>query len=120
MTYLFILFTTLCTISGQLLLKHGLRGLGALAEIDKLSFLFRVATSPWVAAALALQVAGYVAWFFVITREKLGVAFALSGSSFYLIMALLSWAIFGERLSAWQWAGLGTITAGVLLLAKGG
>ena len=120
MTYLFILFTTLCTIGGQLILKHGLRGLGGLADSDRLAFLLRVVTSPWVAAALSLQVAGYVAWFFVITREKLGVAFALSGSSFYLIMALLSWMIFGERLSTLQWTGLGTITIGVLLLAKGG
>jgi drug/metabolite transporter (DMT)-like permease len=119
MTYLLILVTTLCTVGSQLLLKHGLRGMAAIASADKLAFLLRVATSPWVAAALALQVTGYVVWFFVITREKLGIAFALSGSFFYLVMALLSWVIFGERLTTLQWAGLGTITVGVLLLAKG-
>ena len=118
-TYALILFTTLCTIGSQLLLKHGLRGLAALAIADKTHFLLRVATSPWVAAALTLQVTGYVVWFFVITREKLGVAFALQGSMFYLVMALTSWLVFGERLTPLQWAGIGTITFGVALLARG-
>ena len=119
MTYLLILFTTVCTIAGQLLLKHGLAGMAALAESDKVQFLLKVAVSPWVAGALVLQVAAYVAWFFVITREKLGIAFALSGSSFYVLTALLAWLVFDERLSAWQWGGVLTITVGVVLLAKG-
>ena len=119
MTYLLILVSTLCTVGGQLLLKHGLSGMAALAAADRVGFLMRVATSPWVATALSLQVVGYVVWFFVITREKLGVAFALSGSLLYLATALLSWVIFGERLTTLQWAGLGTITVGVLLLARG-
>ena len=119
MTYLLILFTTCCTIGGQLILKRGLEGLGPLSAASKLDFLWRVGISPWVWAALSLQVLGYVAWFFVIARERLGVAFALSGSFFYVIMALLSWLIFGERLTGMQWAGIATITVGVLLLARG-
>ena len=120
MTYLLIFFTTACTIGSQLILKHGLQGLGGLAGTDRVAFLLRVASSPWVAAALALQVVGYVAWFFVISREKLGVAFALSGSFFYIVMALMSWLVFGEQLTRVQWAGLAAITLGVLLLARGG
>lgn len=120
MTYLLVLFTTLCTIGSQLILKHGLQGLGGLASTDRIAFLLRVAASPWVAAALVLQVVGYVTWFFVITREKLGVAFALSGSFFYVVMAMMSWLIFDEQLTRMQWAGLAAITVGVLLVARGG
>lgn len=118
MTYLLILCTTFCTIGSQLILKHGLRGLGALAASSKIEFLWRVAGSPWVALALSLQVVGYVVWFFVITREKLGVAFALSGSFFYLVMALMAWLLFDERLNPTQWIGIALVTAGVVLLAR--
>lgn len=119
MTYLLIVFTTICTIGSQLLLKFALTGLGTLASGDKIAFLAKVATSPWVALALALQVSGYVVWFFVITREKLGIAFALSGSLFYITMALLGWGLFGERLTLPQWSGIAMITIGVLFLARG-
>lgn len=119
MTWLLILFTTACTIAGQLMLKHGIAGFAHLAATDRLAFLARVAASPWVAGALALQVAAYVAWFFVIAGERLGVAFALSGASFYALTALAAWWLFDERLSPAQWLGLLTITVGVALLAKG-
>jgi multidrug transporter EmrE-like cation transporter len=119
MTYMLILVTTLCTIGAQLLLKHGLRPIAATAITSKVDFLLQAAFTPWVWAALTLQVLGYVVWFFVITQEKLGVAFAVSGSFFYLIMALMSWALFDEQLAPVQWIGLVMISAGVVALARG-
>lgn len=116
MTYALILFTTLCTIGGQLILKHAVTGLKPLLQDGPLHFLFGAATSPLVISALSLQVLGYVAWLFVLSREKLSIAFALSGSSFYLLMALASWQFFGERLSAAQWFGLLMISVGVILV----
>jgi len=82
-------------------------------------FVVHAALTPWVWAALVLQVLGYVVWFFVITQEKLGVAFAISGSGFYLIMAVFSWILFDEHLSAVQWGGIVLISLGVLALARG-
>jgi undecaprenyl phosphate-alpha-L-ara4N flippase subunit ArnE len=116
MTYALIFFTTLCTICGQLILKRAVTGLKPLLQGSPVDFLFGAATSPLVIAALSLQVLGYVAWLFVLSREKLSIAFALSGSSFYLLMALASWHFFGERLSGAQWFGLLMISAGVILV----
>jgi len=118
-TYLLILVTTLSTVGAQLLLKQGLRPIGALAASARLDFLVAAVLSPWVWAALVLQVFGYVVWFFVITQEKLGIAFAVSGSFFYLVMALLSWALFDEALTPTQWTGIALISAGVLAVARG-
>lgn len=114
--YLLVLTTTLCTIAGQLILKQAVTGLKPLMRNGILDFLLGAATSPLVVAALGLQVLGYVAWMFVISKEKLSIAFALSGSTFYLLMAAASWFFFGERLTIPQWIGLLLISVGVVLV----
>ena len=81
-----------------------------------LAFVMAAALSPTVWAALALQVGGYVLWFFVLAQERVSVAFAISGSFFYLMMAGVSWLVFDERLNLWQWGGLVMISVGVLML----
>lgn len=114
--YLLVLITTLCTIGGQLILKKAMTTLKPLLAQGPLDFLWGAAFSPLVYAALALQVLGYVAWMFVISKEKLSVAFALSGSTFYLLMAAASWFFYGEKLSSGQWLGLLLISAGVVMV----
>jgi drug/metabolite transporter (DMT)-like permease len=114
--YLLVLATTLCTIGGQLILKRAMTGLGPLLEQGPVAFLWGAVLSPLVYAALALQVLGYVCWMFVISKEKLSIAFALSGSSFYLLMAAASWFFFGERLGPAQWMGLMLISVGVVMV----
>lgn len=114
--YLLVLVTTLCTIGGQLILKRAMVTLKPLQAQGIFEFLFGAALSPLVWAALMLQVLGYVAWMFVISREKLSVAFALSGSTFYLLMAAASWFFYGERLTPVQWFGLALISTGVVLV----
>lgn len=119
-TTLLILLVTLCTIGSQLLLK---RSVGDIAAILKQSgaagFLMAAATSPGVIGALTIQGFGYVVWLFVLTRSQLSVAFAISGSFFYLLMAGASWLLFGERLTLVQWGGLLLISAGVLMVTQG-
>lgn len=118
--YLLILTTTLCTIAGQLLLKNAVTELKPLLQSGPIDFLIGAALSPLVIAALCLQMLGYVAWLFVLSKEKLSVAFALSGSSFYLLMAIASWYFFGERLDSTQWLGIVLISAGVVLITNAG
>jgi undecaprenyl phosphate-alpha-L-ara4N flippase subunit ArnE len=115
--YVLILVTTLCTIAGQLILKRAVTDLKPVLQgAGALQFLFGAATSPLVIAALSLQVLGYVAWLFVLSKEKLSVAFALSGSTLYLLTAVGSWYFYGEKLSAAQWLGFLLISAGVVLV----
>jgi len=106
-------------VISQLLLKRGLSGASSLATTDKIAFLLFAATSPYVLASMTVQVIGYVAWFFVVTRVKLAVAFAIAGSVVYVLMALMAWSVFGERLTAIQWAGVAFISVGVLCMARG-
>lgn len=115
-TYLLILVTVLCTIGGQLILKRAVDALKPLLATGPIDFLLGAAMSPLVIAALCLQVLGYVSWLFVLSREKLSIAFALSGSTLYVLTALASWFFYNERLSAWQWLGFFLISAGVALV----
>jgi undecaprenyl phosphate-alpha-L-ara4N flippase subunit ArnE len=117
-TYLLILVTVLCTIGGQLILKRAVDALKPLLASGPIEFLMGAAISPLVIAALCLQVLGYVSWLFVLSREKLSIAFALSGSTLYVLMALASWCLYGERLSVWQWLGFFLISAGVALVTS--
>ena len=48
---------------------------------------------------------------------KLGVAFAISGAFFYFLMAAVTWLLYGERLTLWQWAGIALISTGVLMVS---
>lgn len=114
--YALIMVTTLCTICGQLILKRAIMGIRPLLAQGPIEFLWGAMLTPLVYAALALQVLGYVAWMFVLSKEKLSIAFALSGSTLYLITAAASWYFYGERLGPMQWGGLALISVGVVLL----
>lgn len=120
-THVLILIVTCCTLGSQLILKSGVSGITAILRNDGIvSFLIAAATSPKVIGALTLQGLGYVVWLFVLTQERLSVAFAISGSFFYLAMAAASWFFFDERLTLLQWTGLVLISAGVLIVSFGG
>lgn len=119
LTYLLIATTTLCTIVAQMILKKAVNMPAmklALAQ-GPLDFVLGAAFNPLVWAALVLQIVGYVAWFFVLTREKLAVSFAISGAMVYTITAFSAWYFYGERLSPLQWVGILMISAGVMFVA---
>lgn len=118
--YLLIFVTTACTIIGQLILKRAIGELRYLQSHGVLEFVLGAAMSPLVWAALTMQILGYVVWFYVISREKLSVAFALSGAMAYLLMAFASWLVYNERLGGLQWLGLVLISVGVALIAAQG
>lgn len=117
-TLLLVAAVTVNTGASHALLKRGVSGLGIPASIeDAARLLVHCFGSPFVWASLALQVIGYAIWIVVISRERLAVATAVSGSLFYFLMAGLGWIFFNERLSVPQLAGLALITVGVVLVS---
>jgi drug/metabolite transporter (DMT)-like permease len=113
-----IFVVTANTAASHVLLKRGLSGAALpthIAEVAK--FVGHCLSSPFVWGSLLLQVVGYAIWVAVVSRERLAVATAFAGSFFYILMAVLGWLLFNERLSYPQIAGLALITAGVSLMA---
>ena len=82
-------------------------------------FIGQAALSPWLYAALLLQIFGYALWLVIVSREKLGVATASIGAGFYTLMALSAWLIYGETLSPLQWTGVVLVTGGVVCISQG-
>ncbi len=120
MKTLFVAFTVNAVLS-QLLLRRATLDLGrpptSVAALPH--FMGQAALSPWIYAALILQVFGYVLWLVIVAREKLGVATATIGAGFYVLMALTAWLIYGETLSPLQWTGIVLITCGVACVSQG-
>jgi len=117
---LFVTFTLNAVIS-QLVLRRALNELGSPMHLSEMPrFIANAALSPWIYASVSLQVFGYVIWMLIVSREKLGVATASIGGGFYTLMALSAWLIYGETLSALQWAGIVMVTMGVVCISLGG
>lgn len=118
---LMILFVTCSTMGSQLLVKRAVTQIAARDPVPQgLQWLIAACFSPSVIAAVAIQGIGFIVWVVVVSRVKLGLAFAISGAFFYVLIALSSWALYGERLAAAQWAGLVLVSCGVLLMTLSG
>ncbi len=90
-------------------------GIKTLADLPQ--FIVQAVKSPWLILSVCLQIAGYLMWFLVVTREKLGIAVAFSGASFYVLMAISAWYFYGETLTVLQCAGIGLIIIGVICIS---
>ena len=115
---LILFLVSVNTVASQLLMKKGVTQLGGIKSISALPAFFPLAVkSPWLLLSVSLQIIGYIAWYFVVTREKLGIAVAFSGASFYILMAVAAWYFYGETLTLLQCAGIGLIIAGVICVS---
>ena len=115
---LMILFVTCATLGSQLLIKRAVAQLATRTPAPAgLDWLLAALLSPSVIAAIAVQGIGFIVWVVVVSRVKLGVAFAISGGSFYLLMAAATWLLYGERLNPWQWGGIALISVGVVMVS---
>lgn len=118
-TKLLIVLITVNAVVSQLLLKRATTEIGtpqaSVAAVWK--YVLAAAQSPWVYAAVTLQILGFVLWMVLVSREKLGVATASVGAGFYLLMAFSAWMVYGETLTPVQWAGIVFLTIGVVCIS---
>lgn len=113
-----ILFVTCSTLGSQLLIKDAVIRIAAKSPSPAgVDWLLAVAGSPRIWMAVVVQGIGFLVWVGVVSRVKLGPAFAISGALFYILLALVSWFLYGERLAPLQWAGIALVSAGVLMIS---
>lgn len=115
---LMIVFVTCSTLGSQLLVKRAVLGIAARTPVPRgLDWLLAAVLSPTVWLAVAIQGIGFIVWMVVVSRVKLGLAFATSGAFFYILLAMLSWYLYGEKLAPLQWTGIVLVSAGVLMIS---
>ncbi|MDW6025468.1 EamA family transporter [Mesorhizobium sp. BAC0120] len=113
--HLFWLAIPLLNTLSQLLIKFAAENItGSGSE-----WLQSAATSPWLIAAIGVEVACFVVWIQVLAGLDLSKAFPLSAVSYILILAV-SWLVFDESISPLQLVGSALILAGVWLISTAG
>ncbi|WP_337244470.1 hypothetical protein [Luteimonas sp. gir] len=116
-----IAFVTFCTLGSQLMVKRAVTLLALREPVPTgIHWLIAACFSPYVIAAVAIQAVGFITWVVIVSRVKLGLAFAISGAFLYILIAASSWLLYGERLQPLQWMGLVLVSSGVLLMMLAG
>ena len=111
----FVSVIALGTICAQIILKKGLLLLGGVQFSSGVMVeIFRIIHSPYVVGAVILQGIIALVWIYILSRTQLVYLFTMSGAFFYILLALASWIVLGERLSPIQWLGIFMISLGVV------
>ena len=111
----FVLIIAFGTINAQIILKKGLILLGGIDFSSGVMVeILRLMHSPYVMGAFFLQGIIALFWVYVLSRTKLIYLFTMSGAFFYILLALTSWIVLGEKLSLIQWLGVFMISFGVV------
>lgn len=113
-----LLLVAICfTVTGELLLKHGMNQHGVLELHPEslLPSLVRVFTNPFVLSGFALIFTGSIFWLSVISRVPLSYAYPMLSTS-YILVVLASWLFLGEHITWVRMAGVAVIIAGVSLV----
>ncbi len=111
----FISIIALGTIIAQITLKKGLLLMGGMdLSAGVANGILRVLHSPYVLGALTLQGTIALFWIYILSKTQLVYLFTMSGAIFYILLALTSWIVLGERLSFVQWLGVVMISVGIV------
>lgn len=120
MHYLYLLFTILFTVYGQIVIKWQMNHAGSLPPetIDKVIFLLRMIINPWIISGFLAAFLAALAWMAAMTKLPLSHAYPFISFSFVLIT--LSGAIFfHEPLNFPKIFGMIFIVAGIIIGSQG-
>ena len=115
-----ILIYILFGVSGQILLKQGVRYLGdsPTSMDDMLIRYLKVLFTPYIIAGLFCFVLSTVIWLYVLSQVDLSVAFPFLGLNFILVMLGAS-VFFGEPITLPKIVGVLAIVFGIVVIARG-
>lgn len=116
---IYILPSVITAVIGQLLLKQGMSGTGALSlgEGSIVSLFVRVFTNPWVILGLACYVGGLIFWLIALSRAPLSFVYPFAALTMALVV-LSSAVIFHETITPLRLFGVAVIITGVFVVAR--
>jgi multidrug transporter EmrE-like cation transporter len=113
--FIFIAFSTIFGICGQLSLKRGMSRIGA--STPDVSFLAAIIKSPWVVGGLLVYGIGVIFWMLALSYFEISYVYPFASLS-YIGIVLGSYFIFRERLNLARLMGIAMIIAGVLIISQ--
>lgn len=112
--FIFIAFSTLFGVSGQLMLK---RGMSRMSDTPGRSALMYMALSPWVIGGLFIYGIGVLAWLAAMSRLEISYVYPFASLG-YIGIILGSWFLFKEKISALRVLGILVIIVGVVITSQ--
>lgn len=110
-----VLIAVLISSFGQVALKQGMNLVGEISNVGPK--VIKAMFTPYVALGLLLYLLSSIFWLTALSREELSYLYPLIAMG-YVIVALLSWWFFGDKIMALRWIGIVLICAGVTLVAR--
>ncbi|MBN1284723.1 MAG: EamA family transporter [Anaerolineae bacterium] len=107
----FIAFSTVFGICGQLALKHGMSRIGGASGTR---LLVRIATSPWVVGGLFVYGCGVIFWLLALSRLEVSYVYPFASLS-YIGIIIGSYLLFKERINRMRLIGIIIVIVGVIV-----
>lgn len=119
MGYIYILFTILFTVYGQLAMKWRITKFGSLPDplIDKLFFLFRLVFDPVIFSSLLSAFVASLFWMAAMTKFNISYAYPFMSFS-YVLVFIFSVYIFKEPITIYKLVGLLFIVIGIIISSR--
>jgi multidrug transporter EmrE-like cation transporter len=119
MGYIYIFFTIVFTVYGQLVLKWRVNKYGVLPIelLDKFLFLLKLLLDPFIFSGFVSAFVASIFWMAVMTKFNISYAYPFMSFSFVLVF-LFSIFLFKEPISMYKVLGLGLIVTGILFTSR--
>jgi drug/metabolite transporter (DMT)-like permease len=102
---------------GDISLSYGMKRLGAIS-LTRWTELFAAVLDPWVALGIVLLLGFFAAYLSALSWSDL--TYVLPATSLgYVLLALLSVWLLGERVSVTRWIGILLVSSGVGIVTRG-
>ncbi|MCL5264813.1 MAG: EamA family transporter [Chloroflexi bacterium] len=117
--YAMLLAAVSLSVTGELLLKHGMNQVGVLSlhPDNIVAGLWRSFTSPFVLLGFAAVFGGSIFWLSIISRVQLSYAYPMLSLS-YVIVLLASWLLLNEQFSPVRVLGVLIVCLGVFVVSR--
>jgi multidrug transporter EmrE-like cation transporter len=116
MKYLYIISTIFFTVYGQVVTKWQVEQAGPMPPEmnEKLLYLLRVTSNPWVISSLIAAFLAFLCWVVALSKFQLSVAYPFMSLSFVLVV-LMSAVLFNESVTIFKIAGIMLIVLGIIV-----
>ena len=115
--YLVLLVMVVFASSGDISLSYGMKRVGAISAA-RWTELIAAVFNPWVALGIVLLLGFLTAYLSALSWSDL--TYVLPATSFgYVLLALLSIFVLGEKVTLSRWIGILLVSSGVAIVTRG-
>jgi multidrug transporter EmrE-like cation transporter len=119
MNHLYIFLTIAFTVYGQLVIKWQVGKAGSFPDDmpEKLLHISKLLLNPWIVSSFSCAFLAAISWIVAVSKFPLSYAYPFMSLAFVLVL-LLSSALFHESITLPKVIGVGLITAGVIISSQ--